>query len=73
MIEEIEELKSKILELEKKYCFVRNYKIINTLLDKLHLESMILSVNEIENNTSMYVVDNSVSNEVKVYKLHDEE
>lgn len=51
----------------------RDYKIITALLDKLHLESMILSIDEIENNTSRYVIDNYVSNEVKIYKLHDKE
>ena len=72
MIEEIEELKSKIFELERKYYFVKDYKLIATLLDKLHLESMILSIDEIEKNESIYLASRYEDGTVKIFKDHNE-
>ena len=54
--EEIQELKNKIQEIETKYWFTKNYKIITTLLDKLNVEKIEIDKKDIENNYSEYLM-----------------
>lgn len=66
--EELKELKNKLDEIEKKYSFMYDYKLISAILDKLNVKEMKLSREEIENNNSMYVVINAHCNTVTVKK-----
>lgn len=64
---ELQELKDKINDIERRYSFVKDYKLITTLLDKSNIVDITLTREEIENNNSIYIVENNY-NEVHIYK-----
>ena len=64
---ELQELKDKIDDIERRYSFVKDYKLITTLLDKSNIVDITLTREEIENNNSIYIVENNY-NEVHIYK-----
>ena len=64
---ELQELRNKIDEIERRYCFQRDYKLICTLLDNCNLIDINLKRSEIEKNNSIYIVEQN-ENEVHVYR-----
>lgn len=62
MIEEIKELRDKLDELERKYHFVNDYKLVCTILDKLYIDKMELLIDEVESNNSLYMVQRDIEN-----------
>lgn len=65
--QEIREMKDKINEIEYKYLFIQDYKMITKLLDKLNIEEFELSKEEIENNNAVYIVERT-KDKVKIKK-----
>ncbi|MBQ9607821.1 MAG: hypothetical protein IJV15_00080 [Lachnospiraceae bacterium] len=65
--QELQEIKNKINEIERRYSFVKDYKLICTLLDKCNLSDIKLSREEIEKNNSIYIVENN-DDEIHVYR-----
>ena len=53
---EINELKNKINELEKKYFFINNYNMITSLLNKLNVTKIELNNEEITDK-NIYIVE----------------
>lgn len=60
MKEELKELRDKIDEIEKKYNFMHDYRLISTILDRLGVNNMIIPRKDIENNKSMYIAMNEI-------------
>lgn len=60
IFEEIKELRNKIDEIEKKYSFMYDYKLISTILDRLGVNNMTIPRKDIENNESMYTCINEI-------------
>ena len=67
LVQELQEIKNKINEIERRYSFVTDYKLICTLLDECNLSDIKLSREEIEKNNSIYIVENN-GDEVRVYR-----
>lgn len=65
--QEIREMKDKINEIEYKYLFIQDYKMITKLLDKLNIEEFELSKEEIENNNAVYIAERT-KDKVKIKK-----
>ena len=63
MREEINNLKAKIEEIERKYSFMHDYRLITTILDKLGIEEIEILRSDIEKNKTMFV---AINEEVKV-------
>lgn len=70
MEKEIEELKNKIDELEKKYSFMKDYKIICTILDKHGASKLELNIADVENNNSIYICETNIE-EGKIFITKD--
>lgn len=62
MEEEIKELRNKLDELERRYNFINDYKLICTLLDKLYIDKIELLIDEVESNNSIYMVQRDYEN-----------
>ena len=62
MEEEIKELRNKLDELERRYNFTNDYKLICTLLDKLYIDKIELLIDEVESNNSIYMVQRDYEN-----------
>ena len=69
---EIEKIKNKVVEIEKKYCFMKDYKLITTLLNKLNVQEFELTKEEIEKNDAMYMIER-FENKVKIKQIKDKE
>ncbi len=65
--QELKEIKNKLNEIERRYSFQNDYKLICTLLDKCNLTDIKLKRSEIEKNNSIYVVEVN-DDEVFVYR-----
>ncbi len=65
--QELQEIKNKINEIEKKYSFVKDYKLICTLLDKCNLNDIKLNREEVKKNNSIYIVESN-GDEIHIYK-----
>ena len=65
--QEFQEIRNKINEIERKYSFVKDYKLICTLLDKCNLSDIELKREEIDKNNSVYIVENN-EDKIRVYR-----
>lgn len=58
---ELQELRNKIDEIEKKYAFVTNYQLITAILNKLNIDELEITGEELNNNI-MYIVESDMEN-----------
>ena len=56
-IKEIEEIRSQLDEMERKYTFIYDYKLISTILDYLGINDIKLTEKEVRNNKSYYIAE----------------
>lgn len=54
---DIKDLKNKIKEIENKYLFSKNYKVLTTLFDKLNVDRIEIDKKDIEKNNSLYLME----------------
>lgn len=74
LLEKIEELEKQIKELKDKYGFLRDYKLVSTMFDKLGIEYVEATFDEINNNESLYIVErNAETRIVSIRRKKDEE
>ena len=55
--EELEELKQKIKNIENKYLFFKDYKLICAILDRYNLNNFEITYEELEKNNSIYIAE----------------
>ena len=68
MKQEIEELKKKIEDLEYKYLFNEDYNFVCTLLNKLNVEVVELTEDEIKSNETMFILDRTEEGKTRIIK-----
>lgn len=65
---ELNKLKKKIADFEKKFLFISNYKVVATILDKFSIEYLELSYEEIENSNNRYIAEYDHKNKKVIVK-----
>lgn len=74
LLNKINELQKNIDELKDRYGLMRDYKLVSTVFDKMGLEFMELTFDEINNNDSLYIVErNAETRKVIIRRKKDEE
>ena len=65
--QELQEIKNKINEIERRYSFVKDYNLICAILDKYNLSDIKLSRKEVEKNNSVYISEHN-EDEIHIYR-----
>ena len=74
LLNKINELQKNIDELKDRYGLMRDYKLVSTVFDKMGLEFMELTFDEVNNNDSLYIVErNAETQKVIIRRKKDEE
>lgn len=68
IIKEIQHLKEYVDKLEKKYCFSRDYKLISALLEKLKIDNLEISYEELKESSKLYIANYDEENKIVTIK-----
>lgn len=57
LLEKIEALENEIKNIKEKYGQIQDYKLISTIFDKLGVEYVEVTFDEVNNNNSIYIAE----------------